>query len=361
MLIGLAALTRNEAVWLALIWAAIAWLSVRAIPRPCGCGSSAWSPSSRSASSRRGRSGTWSGFGSPLPGQAVTNALSVTGFDIFAWNDPPTLSTLPRRRPGARSSRCASTGLAHNLFNVLLLLGLPISVIGLLALPVAWPRPRHPAGRSSLSLDHVPRHEPALPGRDARGARSCTRPARSTSCSSCRRCSALDAGIARLGSRAWAGRSRSPGSARAARHLRLAPVLGRAPARRSAPGRAATAGALRGAGRHGWPAIGHPLDASAGPVITNFPIWLAETQRIPSLALPDEPPRRRPRPRARFPGTRLLVLISRRGRRTGPPTSRRGCRGRSASVRVELGPPTLGISRGRTSSRTCCVFEIVCP
>ena len=37
--------------------------------------------------------------------------------------------------------------------------------------------------------------------------------------------------------------------------------------------------------------IGHPLDASAGPVITNFPIWMAETQRIPSLALPNEPPR----------------------------------------------------------------------
>ena len=37
-------------------------------------------------------------------------------------------------------------------------------------------------------------------------------------------------------------------------------------------------------------AAGHPLDASAGPVITNFPIWLAETQRIPALALPNEPP-----------------------------------------------------------------------
>ena len=36
---------------------------------------------------------------------------------------------------------------------------------------------------------------------------------------------------------------------------------------------------------------GHPLDASAGPVITNFPIWMAETMRIPALALPDEPPR----------------------------------------------------------------------
>src|SRR4029079_4391883 len=37
--------------------------------------------------------------------------------------------------------------------------------------------------------------------------------------------------------------------------------------------------------------VGHPLDASAGPVITNFPIWMAETMRIPALALPDEPPR----------------------------------------------------------------------
>ncbi len=37
--------------------------------------------------------------------------------------------------------------------------------------------------------------------------------------------------------------------------------------------------------------IGHPLDGSSGPVITNFPIWLAEAQRISVLALPDEPPR----------------------------------------------------------------------
>jgi hypothetical protein len=37
--------------------------------------------------------------------------------------------------------------------------------------------------------------------------------------------------------------------------------------------------------------IGHPLDGSSGPVITNFPIWMAETQRIDALALPDEPPR----------------------------------------------------------------------
>ena len=73
-------------------------------------------------------------FGSPLPGQAVTNALSVTGFDIFAWNDPPTLARYLAVGP-ARLVEMRVEGLAHNLFNVLLLPGIPISVIGLLALP----------------------------------------------------------------------------------------------------------------------------------------------------------------------------------------------------------------------------------
>jgi hypothetical protein len=36
-------------------------------------------------------------------------------------------------------------------------------------------------------------------------------------------------------------------------------------------------------------AIGAPLDGSR-PVIHDFPIWLAETQRVPALALPDETP-----------------------------------------------------------------------
>jgi hypothetical protein len=36
-------------------------------------------------------------------------------------------------------------------------------------------------------------------------------------------------------------------------------------------------------------AAGAPLDGSA-PVITDFPIWLAETARVPTLALPDESP-----------------------------------------------------------------------
>jgi hypothetical protein len=55
-------------------------------------------------------------------------------------------------------------------------------------------------------------------------------------------------------------------------------------------------------------AVGHPLDGSSGPVITNFPIWMAETQRIDALALPDEPPRDVLDLASNF-GAKLVVLL----------------------------------------------------
>ena len=87
-------------------------------------------------------------FGSPLPGQAATNALSVTGFDIFAWNDPPTLARYLAVGP-ARLLEMRVEGIAHNLFYVLLLPGLPLSIIGLVALP--W-QGRAPALRPVVLL-----------------------------------------------------------------------------------------------------------------------------------------------------------------------------------------------------------------
>jgi hypothetical protein len=74
-------------------------------------------------------------FGNPLPGQALANALSVTGFDIFAWQDPPTLARYlavgPARLVGMRFD-----GIGHNLFSVLLVPGAPLSLVGLVALPL---------------------------------------------------------------------------------------------------------------------------------------------------------------------------------------------------------------------------------
>jgi hypothetical protein len=53
---------------------------------------------------------------------------------------------------------------------------------------------------------------------------------------------------------------------------------------------------------------GHPLDDAAGPVISDFPIWLADTQGIRALALPDEPPKDVFDLSQHFPGTRYVVL-----------------------------------------------------
>ncbi len=91
VLLGLAALTRNEAVWLAAAWA---WLAWRLPGRPrverlrlIGVVAAVsllvfvpWAIRNTAV------------FGNPLPGQAISNALSLTGFDVFAWNVPPTLS-----------------------------------------------------------------------------------------------------------------------------------------------------------------------------------------------------------------------------------------------------------------------------
>src|SRR3990170_5505305 len=71
-------------------------------------------------------------LGSPLPGQAVTNALYLSGYDIFAWKDPPTLARHLAIGPAALVGLRVA-GLTHNLFNVLVILGIPISAIGLAA------------------------------------------------------------------------------------------------------------------------------------------------------------------------------------------------------------------------------------
>jgi hypothetical protein len=59
-------------------------------------------------------------------------------------------------------------------------------------------------------------------------------------------------------------------------------------------------------------ALGTPLGSGAGesgPVVTNFPIWLAYATDAPALALPDEPPAAVLDLAAAFPGTRYLVVL----------------------------------------------------
>ncbi len=225
----------------------------------------------------------WLVFGSPLPGQTVSNALSVTGFDIFAWNDPPTLARYLAVGP-ARLLEMRVDGVAHNVLNVLLLLGLPISVVGMLALP--WQardrvlRPvvllaattflvtslLFPVATTWGTFLHAAAPVHVLLVISALGV--------------------LDAGLARLGARlgwtrpvAWLGAVLAVGGSFLFA-VALLPGAGR--------GALATQRTYEVLARQ-MAAAGSPLDGSH-PVIHDFPIWLAEAARIPTLALPEESP-----------------------------------------------------------------------
>jgi hypothetical protein len=295
---GLAALTRNEFLWLGLVWVAVAWrvpgetlaARLRLVAVPAVVGFAILAP---------WLVRDWAVFGNPLPGQAATNALSVTGFDIFAWQDPPTVSRYLAQGPTwLLSSRVE--GFAHNLFDVLLVPGAPVSLVGLVALPwvargsslrplvllsiltftattllfpvsTTWGTFLHAAG---------PVHVLLIVGGLL----------------------ALDAVIVRVGR--WRGWDKPVAW--------LAPTLTVSAAILFSIGILAYAGQARETQRR-YAALG-PAMVSAGlavdpdvPVITDFPIWYAEGTGGRALALPDESPASILDLADRF-GARLLVL-----------------------------------------------------
>ena len=162
-LIGLAALTRNEATFIGFAWLVVVWwrsdvpgrrkAALVAVPAVVALAVFApWLVRN------------WIEFGNPLPSQTLSNALSVEGFDIFAWSDPPTLSRYLAVGP-ARLLEMRVEGTSHNLLTVLLIPGFPTSFVGLIALPFFVRLGLAVAARDPVA-DDVPRHEPALPGLD---------------------------------------------------------------------------------------------------------------------------------------------------------------------------------------------------
>jgi hypothetical protein len=298
LLIGLAALTRNDAIWLGATWLIVAWRAghLRLVIPAAAIALLVFLP---------WMVRDWLVFGSPLPGQAVANAFSVTGFDIFAWNDPPTLSRYLAVGP-ARLVQMRVDGFMHNFLTVLLLPGLPISIIGLLALPwQARGRVIRPLAVFSLLTFLITTL--FFPVATTWGTfLHASGPIQVLIVLSA--LLALDAGIARLGViRGWTRPVAWLGPAlgifgSVVFSLVLLPTFG--------TGSQDTQAQFSELGRR-MAAIGHPLDATAGPVITDFPIWMAETQRIPTLALPDESPTdvldlaHDPA----FPGTHLVILM----------------------------------------------------
>jgi hypothetical protein len=304
LLIGVAALTRNEAVWIGLVWAVVAWRSaattrserVRMIAVVGLISLAVFAPWAWR---------DWVVFGNPLPGQAAANALSVTGFDIFAWNDPPTVARYLAVGP-ARLLEMRVAGIGHNLFSVLLLPGVPISLIGLGALP--W-QARGRAFRPVLLLGLITFLVTSLlfPVATTWGTfLHAAGPVHVLLVLSA--LLALDAGIARLGVRlgwtrpvAWLGAGLGVfGSV--VFSVALLPSFGQ--------GSRGTADLYEELADR-MAAIGHPLDASAGPVITNFPIWITEIPGVRALALPAESPSDIVELASHpgFAGTRLLIVV----------------------------------------------------
>jgi hypothetical protein len=350
LFIGLAALTRNEAIWLGFTWAIVAWFAVgitragwfRMVAAAAIVAAVVFAPWAVR---------DWAVFGSPLPGQAAANAFSVTGFDIFAWNDPPTLARYLAVGP-ARLLEMRVEGVTHNLFSVLLLIGLPISLLGLAALP--W-QGRGRTVRPLVILGVVTFLFTSLvfPVATTWGTfLHASGPVQVLLVISA--LLALDAGIARLGARlgwtrpvAWLGPALGIfGSLLFS--AALIPAFG--------AGSRDTAEQYAELGRR-MAAAGHPLDGSAGPVITDFPIWLAETAKVDALALPDETPADVLDLAAAFPGTRLVIVM---GSEHGSwPAVLDGPDAAAACFReIDLGP---GPASGPDPLEDSRAFEIVCP
>jgi hypothetical protein len=354
VLLGLAAVTRNEAIWLALVWAWLAWRLATTLARSPATvsrsGGSRWAAWARLAGAPAlvalavfapWAIRDWLTFGTPLPGQALVNALSLRGSDIFAWSNPPTVADYLLAGPGALIA-LRVTALEHNLVSVLLLLGTPISAIGMIALPwMARRRVLRPLVLFSvitflLTTLLFPVSSTWGTFQHAAGAIEVLLAISAVL--------ALDAVIS------WVGRIR--GWTR--------PVAWLGPALTISGGLLLTAVLLPLEGRNGrytaarfealppaLAAAGVPLSGT-GPVITDTPIWLAEETGHEAIALPDEAPASVLDLAHHFGATLLVVQADNGGQ--WPEAAGWGAAGASCFSPVSV-PNLAGVS----------VFRITCP
>jgi hypothetical protein len=345
--IGIAYLSRNEAAWIGLTWLALASCKyhrrgVRATVGPVAVAGlaallvmSPWLVRS------------WLTFGSPLPGQAALNAFSLTGYDIFAWADRPTLARYLAAGAGELLDQ-RLTAFGHNLVDVLLVPGFPISLLGLIALPwTGRARALRPLLLASLLTfwattllfpvattwgTFLHAAVPALVLLLVAGL------------------AGLDAGIAAAGrKRGWT----RPVAWLGPLFLGFAALLFVSFGIPSYSAQAGDIEARYAALGERFAALGDPLDPAV-PVIANHPMWLAEANRIRALALPDEPVSS-VLEIARTFGARYVVLDGDAGgwpaRLATDPDAR-------CLAPVTLPPPAAGQPPGTTDFA---VYRVACP
>ncbi|MHB8459904.1 MAG: hypothetical protein ACYDB6_07535 [Candidatus Limnocylindrales bacterium] len=310
VLFGLAALTRNEFAWLGIAWVAVAWLArsgvaggesrldrvvrFRLIAIPAIVGGLVLAP---------WLIRDWAVFGSPFPGQAVSNALSVTGFDIFAYAHPPTVA----RYLGAGLGFLVGSrvdGFGHNLLDVLLVPSFPVGVVGLGALVVLPMTRGAGALRPLIVLSGLTFATTTLlfPVSTTWGTfLHAAGPVHVLLIVGC--LAGLDTFIARVGR--WRGWTNpvawlGPTLTIAASVLFSLSLASYGAQAREVAARFAALGPT-------LTTAGVTAPELSAPVVTDFPIWYAEATGRPALALPDESPADVVGLATRF-GARLLIL-----------------------------------------------------
>jgi hypothetical protein len=306
LLIGLAGLTRSEAVWLGLVWLVVAWRwtstaagerpsrleRLRLVAIPAAVAALVFAPWAVR---------DWLVFGSPLPGQTLANALSVNPTDIYAYQDQPTLANYLAQGPAALIGMRV-TGVLHNLVEVLIVPGFPIGFVGLLALPncvgLRALRPLVLLAVITFVVTSLVFPVSTLWGTFLHAA-GAIYVLLIVSC-----LVALDSFIA------WVGRLRHwwrpvawLGPALATAVVVPLMFVSVVSLDRAADETRARYDALPAA----LDRAGVPLAANA-PVITDNPIWLAETAHVTAVALPEESPAA-VLALARHFGSRLLVVV----------------------------------------------------
>jgi len=350
VLIGLAALTRNEAVFLGLAWLVAVWRTpvlersrkLALVAMPAAVALAIFVP---------WMVRDWLVFGNPLPGQALSNALSVTGFDIFAWNDPPTLARYLAEGP-QRLLLMRAEGLYHNLFTVLLLPGIPAAFLGLIALP--WfIRLRAIVPLAVLSITTFLVTSLLFPVSTTWGTYLHAAGPAHVLLIVCALL-ALDAAIERVGQmRGWTRPVAWLGGALTI----FGSLLFMAALMPSFGGLSVGLTQRYEALAAQMEAAGLPLEEQ-GPVITNFPIWLSESTGARALALPAESPADVLDLASTFEGTRLLIL---QGDDHGdwPAVLDTNAAGAECFDEIDIGTPAdPRLARALENTR---VYRLVCP